>query len=283
MSSLNNHRPNTVATTIIRSSGSFWSLGWADLVRHREILYFLAWRDIKVRYKQTVLGVAWVIVQPLAVALAMAAFLGHIVHIQSTNLPYPVFAYSGMVLWQFFAQGLTESSHSTIKNEPLISRVYFPRLFIPLSSFLASSVDFLVSLVALILFLVYFHIAPSITIVLLPLFVLPAIISSLGVGLWLSALNVKFRDVRHTVGFLVQFWFFATPVANPVSAVPLRWRLLYELNPMVGALDGFRWALHSQGPFPARSVVLAVGVCSLLLVTGLYYFRRTEDNFADFI
>jgi lipopolysaccharide transport system permease protein len=271
------------ATTIIRSSDSAWTLGWADLERHRELLYFLTWRDIKVRYKQTALGIAWAILQPLAVALALAVFLGRMIHLPSDNLPYPVFVYAGMVLWQLFAQGLTESSNSIVNNERLISKVYFPRLLVPLSAILASLLDFVISLIVLVFFLVYFRIAPTGAVVLFPLFVLPVILSSLGAGLWLSALNVKFRDVRHTVNFLVQFWFFATPVAYPASSVPVSWRMLYELNPMVGALEGFRWALRGEGAFPARSVILAIITSTALLLTGVYYFRRTEDTFADFI
>jgi lipopolysaccharide transport system permease protein len=271
------------ATTIIKSSDSAWTLGWADLERHRELLYFLTWRDIKVRYKQTALGIAWAILQPLAVALALAVFLGRMIHLPSDNLPYPVFVYAGMVLWQLFAQGLTESSNSIVNNERLISKVYFPRLLVPLSAILASLLDFVISLIVLVLFLVYFRIAPTGAVVLFPLFVLPVILSSLGAGLWLSALNVKFRDVRHTVNFLVQFWFFATPVAYPASSVPVSWRMLYELNPMVGALEGFRWALRGEGAFPARSVILAIITGTALLLTGVYYFRRTEDTFADFI
>jgi len=271
------------ATTIIKSSDSAWTLGWADLERHRELLYFLTWRDIKVRYKQTALGIAWAILQPLAVALALAVFLGRMIHLPSDNLPYPVFVYAGMVLWQLFAQGLTESSNSIVNNERLISKVYFPRLLVPLSAILASLLDFVISLIVLVFFLVYFRIAPTGAVVLFPLFVLPVILSSLGAGLWLSALSVKFRDVRYTVSFLVQFWFFATPVAYPASSVPVSWRMLYELNPMVGALEGFRWALRGEGAFPARSVILAIITGTALLLTGVYYFRRTEDTFADFI
>jgi len=268
---------------MIESSDSSWTLGWPDLQRHRELLFFLTWRDIMVRYKQTVLGVAWAILQPLAVALGLAAFLGRIVHMPSDNLPYPVFAYAGMVLWQFFAQSLTGCSNSIVRNEQLISKVYFPRIFLPLSAVLASLLDFVISLLVLVLFLIYFRIAPTPVEVLVPLFMLPVVLSSLGVGLWLSALNVKFRDVHHTVNFLLQIWFFATPVAYPTISVPVRWRPWYELNPMVGALDGFRWALHSEGAFPVHSVLLAVFVSMALLISGLYYFRKSEDDFADFI
>lgn len=274
---------HVIAPTIIASSDSSWKLGWADLKWHRELLYFLTWRDIKVRYKQTVLGVAWAILQPLAIALSIAVFLGRIIHVPLGDLPYPVFAYAGMVLWQLFSQSVTEASNSIVANERLISKVYFPRIFVPLSAILASLLDFAISLLVLAVFLIYFHIVPGLSILLLPLFVLLAAMSSLGVGLWLSALNVKYRDVRYTINFLVQLWFLATPIAYPTSAVPGRWRLVYQLNPMVGAVDGFRWALSSGTPFPAHSVLAATLISIVLLMTGLRYFRRTEDTFADFI
>lgn len=278
-----NLQPRGLVKVTIRASDTAWSLHWNELWQHRELLYFLAWRDIKVRYKQTVLGVLWAILQPLCIALSLTLFLGRMVHLPSGDLPYPVFAYSGMVLWQFFAQALTESSNSTVANERLISKVYFPRLFVPLSAVLASLFDFAISLSILALFLVYFHVVPTASLALLPFFVLPAVFSSLGIGLWLSALNVKFRDVRYTVNFLVQFWFLASPIAYPTNVVPERWRFLYEMNPMVGAVDGFRWALRSMGAFPMQSVTIAVLTTVALLLTGLYYFRRTEDTFADFI
>lgn len=283
MISSDSQRASPVATTFIRSSNSSWSLGWADLKRHRELLYFLTWRDIKIRYKQTALGITWAILQPLAVALALTAFLGRVFHMTSDDLPYPVFAYAGMVLWQLFAQSLVATSNSIVRDVQLISKVYFPRLLVPLSAILASLLDFAVSLLVLIVFLVYFRIAPTAAVVLFPLFVLPVILSSLGAGLWLAALNVKYRDVHYTVNFFVQFWFFVTPVVYPVSSIPVRWRALYELNPMVGALQGFRWALRGNGIFPAQSFMLAILTSTALLLTGLYYFRRTEDTFADFI
>jgi lipopolysaccharide transport system permease protein len=283
MSAARNIQSAGLQTVTIRAADSPWSLDWDEIWRHRELLYFLTWRDIKVRYKQTVLGVIWAILQPLAIALTLAAFLGRVVHVPSDNLPYPVFVFAGMLLWQFFAQALNGCSNCITANEQLISKVYFPRLFMPISAILASLFDFVISLLMLVLFLIDFRIAPSPVSALLPLFVLPAIFASLGAGLWLSALSVKFRDVRHTVNFLVQFWFFATPIAYPTSSVPQRWRLLYELNPMVGAVDGFRWALRGVGAFPAQSVMLGVLAATVLLFTGFFYFHRTEDTFADFI
>jgi len=283
MSTAQSIQPAGLQKVTIRATDTAWNLHWNELWQHRELLYFLTWRDIKVRYKQTALGVTWAILQPLAIALALAAFLGRMVHVPPGALPYPVFAAAGLVLWQFFSQALTGASNSVVANQQIVSKVYFPRLFVPLSAVVASLIDFVISLLVLAVFLVYFRIVPSAVAVFLPLFVLPAIMSSLGAGLWFSALNVKFRDVHHIVSFLVQFWFLATPIAYPTSVVAERWRVLYELNPMVGAVDGFRWALRGLGAFPAQSVALSVLISVTLLITGLYFFRRIEDTFADFI
>ncbi|SPE32289.1 ABC-2 type transporter [Candidatus Sulfotelmatomonas gaucii] len=272
-----------LAKVTIRAADGSWSLHWGEIWQHRELLYFLTWRDIKVRYKQTVLGVTWAILQPLAIALSLTAFLGRVVHMPSGELPYPVFAYMGMVLWQLFAQSLTDSSNSILTNERLISKTYFPRILVPVSAVLASLFDFAISLLVLVLFLICFRIAPAASAALLLVFVLPATFSALGAGLWLSALNVKYRDVRYTVNFLTQFWFLATPIAYPIGVVSERWRPLYELNPMVGAVEGFRWALRGHGAFPAKAVAFSTVTAAVLLLTGLYYFRRTEDTFADFI
>jgi lipopolysaccharide transport system permease protein len=284
MSSPSNLRHASVAaSTIIKGTDSSFDLGWADLLRRRDLLYFLIWRDIKVRYKQTLLGVAWAILQPLLIAMSLTLFLARVVKVPTGGLPYPVFAYSGMVIWQFLAQSVTEASNSLVANERLISKVYFPRLVIPLSSVLASLMDLAVSLVVLTVFLIYFRIAPKLSLAVLPLMIALAGAVASGAGFWLSALNVKYRDVRYTVGFLVQFWFFVTPIAYPSSVVPDRWRLWYEMNPMVGAVEGFQWALRGTGNFPARPVILSAVVAAALFFSGLYYFRRTEDTFADFI
>jgi lipopolysaccharide transport system permease protein len=277
------NQPASLQKVIIRATDTAWNFQWKELWQHRELLYFLTWRDIKVRYKQTVLGVTWAILPPLAIALALAVFLGRLIHLPSDNLPYPVFVYGGMVLWQLFAQSLNESSNSIVRNQQLVSKVYFPRLLAPLSSIAASLLDFAISLPVLVIFLVHFGVTPTAAVVLIPLFVMPVVLSSLGAGLWLSALNVKFRDVHHVINFLVQLWFFASPVVYPISSVPVRWRLLYQLNPMVGALQGFRWALRGEGAFPALSVMLSILGSMALLLTGIYYFHRTEDTFADFI
>jgi lipopolysaccharide transport system permease protein len=277
------HHTGASATVMIRSAKSSWSLHPRELWQHRELLYFLTWRDIKVRYKQTVLGMAWAVIQPLAIALTLSLFLGHLVKVPSEGLPYPLFAYSAMVVWQLFANAFTESSNSLLANERLISKVYFPRLIVPLSAVLASLLDFAISLFILILFLIYYRIAPTATIAILPLVVLLVVLIALGVGLWLAALNVKYRDVRYTIGFLVQFWFLATPIAYPTSVVPDRWRVWYGLNPMVGAVEGFRWALRGTGVPPIHLLAVSTCVAATILMSGLYYFRKTEDTFADFI
>lgn len=276
-------RAGMAATTIIRGVDSSFDLGWADLARHRDLLYFLTWRDIKVRYKQTALGVAWAILQPLLIALSLTVFLSRFVKASPASLPYPVFAYSGMVLWQFLAQSVSEASNSLVANERLISKVYFPRLVIPLSAVLASLMDLALSMIVLMGFLLYFRIALTPSLLALPFMIGLAGAVASGAGFWLSALNVRYRDVRYTLGFVVQFWFFATPIAYPISVVPERWRLWYEMNPMVGAVAGFQWALSGTGSFPARPVLLSAAVAAALFLAGLYYFRRTEDTFADFI
>lgn len=276
-------RAPSAGTVIIRGGESSWSLQPRDLWQYRELLHFLTWRDIKVRYKQTVLGMAWAVIQPLAIALTLSLFLGRLVKVPSEGLPYPVFAYSAMVAWQLFANALTGSSNSLLTNERLITKVYFPRLIAPLSAVLASLLDFAISLIVLVLFLIYYRIVPTATIAMLPFMALLAVLIALGVGLWLAALNVKYRDVRYTLGFLVQFWFLATPIAYPTSVVPERWRVWYGLNPMVGVVEGFRWTLRGTGAAPVRLLAVSASVAVTILIGGIYYFRRTEDTFADFI
>ncbi len=269
--------------TVISGSDSSWRLPLRELWQYRGLLYFLTWRDIKVRYKQTVIGLAWAIIQPLLLALSLVFFLGRWAKIPSAGMPYPVFVYSAMVLWQLFASALTEASNSLVSNERLVSKVYFPRLVVPLSAVLASLVDFVVALVVLVPFLAYYRIVPTAAVLRLPLFVFLAAFSALGAGMWLSALNVRYRDVRYTVGFLVQLGFFLTPVVYPSSVVPPSWRMWYAVNPMVGAVDGFRWSLLGAGEAPGRLLVVSAAAATVIFASGLYYFHRMEDSFADVI
>src|SRR6266545_533711 len=263
------------------------SKGWVplklnELWEYRELLYFLVWRDIKVRYKQTALGAAWAVIQPFMTMVAFSLFFGQLGKIPSDGLPYPIFSYVALLPWTFFAYGLANSSNSLVGSANLISKFSFPRLVIPISSVLGGVVDFENTFVVLLGMMAYYHVWPTAAIALLPLFLLLALITALGVGLWLSALNVEYRDVRYTIPFLTQFWLFATPVAYPSSLLGEPWRTLYGLNPMVGIIESFRWALLGStppGPMLAASFVMAV----VVLVSGAFYFRRMERSFADVV
>jgi lipopolysaccharide transport system permease protein len=262
--------------------------GWAslelrELWEYRELLYFLTWRDIKVRYKQTALGAAWAVIQPLFMMLVFSLFFGRLAKVPSDGIPYPVFTFCALLPWQLFAHSLTESSNSLVGNQNLITKVYFPRLVIPIAAVLGGLVDFCIAFVILLLLMAWFGLVPTLAVVALPGFILLAILTALGVGLWLSALNVQYRDVRYTIGFLTQFWLFATPVAYPSSLIPAQWRWLYGLNPMAGVVEGFRWALLGKTQGPGWLLLVSVLVVIILLVSGLYYFRRMEQTFADVV
>ena len=258
------------------------SIGFRELWDYRELLYFLTLRDIKVRYKQTALGAAWAVIQPVFMMVVFSLFFGRLAGIKSDGIPYPIFTFCALLPWQLFAHALTESSNSLVANERLITKVYFPRLVVPMAAVLGGLVDFAVAFVILLGMMFYYGIVPTWAIVTLPGFILLAIMTALGVGLWLSALNVQYRDVRYTINFLIQFWLFATPVAYPSSIVPARWRALYGLNPMAGVVEGFRWALLGNKP-PGAMLAVSVAVVIVILVGGLYYFRRMEQQFADVV
>jgi len=255
----------------------------SELWQYRELLYFLVWRDIKVRYKQTALGAAWAVMQPLFMMVVFSLFFGRLAKVPSDGIPYPVFTFCALIPWQLFANALTESSNSLIGNQNLITKVYFARLVIPIAAVLSGLLDFLIAFTILLGMMLYYGIVPGWPIVALPAFILLAILTALAVGLWLSALNVQFRDVRYTMNFLVQFWLFATPVAYPSSIVPEQWRALYGINPMVGVVEGFRWALLGKSQPPGAMLWVSVLVVSALLIGGLYYFRRMEQEFADIV
>jgi lipopolysaccharide transport system permease protein len=264
------------------------SAGWVSLKLHelweyRELLYFLVWRDIKVRYKQTVLGVAWAIIQPFFTMVVFSVFFGRLAKIPSDGVPYPVFSYAALVPWTFFAQGLTHASNSLVGSANLIKKIYFPRLAVPISSVTAGIVDFVLAFTVLLGMMLYYDIVPTINVLWLPALLLLALLTSLGVGLWLSAMNVKFRDVRHVVPFLTQFWLFATPIAYPSSLLPEPWRTLYGLNPMAGVVEGFRWALLGTNTAPGPIIIVSVLVTLALLLGGAFYFRRLERTFADIV
>jgi lipopolysaccharide transport system permease protein len=268
---------------VIEPSRGWFSLHLNELWQYRELLYFLAWRDIKVRYKQTVLGAAWAIIQPFFTMVVFTLFFGKLAKIPSEGVPYPIFSYAGLLPWTFFAQAMNQSSDSLVGNAHLITKVYFPRLAVPLSATLAPFVDFCIAFMVLIGMMFYYQIFPTGTLVWLPAFLLLAFATSLGAGLWLSALNVQYRDVRYTVPFLTQIWLFATPVIYPSSAVHGPWRIILGLNPMTGVVEGFRWALLGIGAAPGGMIYTSMGVTLLLIITGAIYFKRMEKTFADIV
>jgi len=264
------------------------SQGWVSLRLHevweyRELLYFLTWRDIKVRYKQTVLGAAWAIIQPFFTMIVFSLFFGRLAKIPSDGIPYPIFAYAALVPWTFFASGLTQSSNSLVGNGNLIKKVYFPRLVVPTSSVISGGVDFVLAFIVLLGMMFFYGIVPTGNVVWLPFLLILAFVTALGVGLWLSAMNVQFRDVRHMIPFLTQFWLFATPIAYPSSLLSEPWRTLSGVNPMVGVVEGFRWALLGTETAPGPVIVVSSLVALFTLVSGAYYFRRMEKTFADVV
>ena len=268
---------------VVKPSRGWISLKLGDLWRYRELIYFLTWRDIKVRYKQTVLGGAWAIIQPFFTMVVFSLFFGKLAKVPSDGLPYPIFAYAALVPWTFFANGLSQSSNSLVGSANLIKKVYFPRLVVPISSVISGVFDFILAFVVLLGMMLYYGIFPTVNIVWLPLLLLLTLTTSLAVGLWLSALNVQFRDVRYTVPFLTQFWLFATPIAYPSSLLSQPWRTLYGINPMVGVVEGFRWALLGTDTAPGPIIMVSSLVALALLVGGAFYFKRLEKSFADVI
>lgn len=264
------------------------SVGWVslklgELLKYRELIYFLIWRDIKVRYKQTALGVAWAIIQPLFTMMVFSLFFGRLAKIPSDGIPYPIFSYAALVPWTFFSNGLSLASNSLVGNANLIKKVYFPRLAIPIATVLAGVVDFILAFIVLIGMMAYFGFVPTINVLWLPLLLLLALITSLGVSLWFSAMNVEFRDVRYIMPFLTQFWLFSTPIAYPSSLLSEPWRTLYGLNPMVGVVEGFRWALLGTKTAPGTIVFVSALAALALLISGALYFRRMEKTFADVV
>ncbi|MFX0198629.1 MAG: ABC transporter permease [Candidatus Hodarchaeota archaeon] len=262
------------------------SRGWVlpqmrDVWAYRELLYFLVWRDLKVRYKQTVLGALWAVIKPFSMMVIFSIFFGNFAKIPSEGIPYPIFAYAALLPWSYFAQSLNACSNSIVGNSHLITKVYFPRLIIPISSILSGLVDFAISFSVLLAMMFYYQIIPTLLSLLLPLLILMAMATALGAGLWLSALNVQYRDIRFTLSFLVQFWFFATPVVYPSRLVPERWRFIYSLNPMVGVVEGFRGVLLGKGQLDWPMVIVSIIVIASFVITGSYYFRRMEKGFAD--
>jgi lipopolysaccharide transport system permease protein len=267
--------------TVIVPSKGWISLDLGSVWAYRELLYFLTWREVKVRYKQTAIGAAWALIQPLLTMLVFSLFFGRLAKMPSDGIPYPVFALAGLVPWTFFANGLAQSSNSLVGNVNLITKVYFPRLAIPISAILSGLVDFAVAFSLLAAAMVFYGVGITWKVLLLPVLVLLAVTTALGVGLWLSALSVEYRDVRYVVPFLAQFWMFATPIAYPSSLLSEPWRTVYGLNPMVGVVEGFRWALLRSGRAPGLMFLVSAVASAIILLSGAFYFRRMEKTFAD--
>ena len=262
------------------------SKGWAwpkfrELWEYRELLFFFVWRDIKVRYKQTVLGAAWAIIQPFFTMVIFSLFFGRLAQVPSDGLPYPIFSYAALVPWTFFATALTQASNSLVVSANMVKKIYFPRLTLPIATVLAGIVDFVLAFLVLMGMMFFYSLTPTINILWLPLFLLLALITSLGISLWLSALNVQFRDVHYTIPFLTQAWLFITPIAYPSSLLSEPWRTLYGLNPMAGVVEGFRWALLGTDTAPGPMTIVSAAVALALFVGGSFYFRRMEQSFAD--
>ena len=272
-----------VPLTVIEPSKGWVSLRLPALWRARELLFFLIWRDVKVRYKQTLLGATWAILQPLLTMVVFSIFFGKLARMPSDGVPYPLFAYVALVPWTFFANGLTLSSNSLVANQTLLRKVYFPRLVIPVSAVAAGLIDFGIAFVVLLGLAARYGVPPTANLVWLPAFVLLALVTALGVGLWFAALNVLYRDIQYVVPFLVQVWLYATPIVYPTSLVPERWRTLYAINPMVGVVEGFRWALLGTSTAPGPMILVSAMAALATLLGGLFFFRRMEKSFSDVV
>lgn len=282
-STMNKNFPTDIPTFVIRPTKGWRFLDLRELWAYRELVYFLTWRDIKVRYKQTAIGVAWAVLQPLAMMVVFALFFGKLAKVPSEGIPYPLFAYAGLLPWQLFSRTISESTNSLVTDQRLITRVYFPRIIVPLATTLAAILDFMISGILLVVLMLIYGVTPGVVVFWLPFFILLMLITSLGVGFWLSALNVEYRDVMYTVPFLNQFWLFLTPVVYPSSLVPEKWRILYGLNPMTGVVEGFRWALLGVGKGPSPMLIVSILVSIFLFVSGIVWFRRRERTFVDAI
>lgn len=273
--------PLVPAVIRIEPPRSWLALPLAELWQFRELLFFFVWRDVKVRYKQTAIGVAWVVLQPLLTMLVFTLFFGRLAKLPSLGLPYPIFYFAALVPWTYFAAALQAATSVVVENQRVITKVYFPRLILPISSVISGLVDFSIGLIVLAVVAATYHFRPTLAALWLPVFLILAIATALGVGLWLSALNALYRDVKYVVPFLIQFWMFASPVAYPSTLVPERWRWLYGLNPMAGVIDGFRWAITGHGQPPGLLLAASSAAVAVILIAGFLFFNRMETSIAD--
>lgn len=272
-----------LSKTVIQPLSGWQSLELKELWHYRELLFFLGWRDVAVRYKQTLLGIGWAIIQPFLTMVVFSLFFGKLAAIPSDGIPYPIFAYAALVPWTFFANVISQSANSLVGSANLLKKIYFPRFVLPISCIFPGVVDFALAFVVLVGMMLYYGIAPTSNVIWLPLLLLLALITALGVGFWLSAMNVQFRDVRYVIPFLIQIWLFATPIAYPSSMLPEHLRVLYGMNPMVGVVEGFRWALLGTNTAPGPMIIMSACASLVLLLGGAYYFKRAERTFADVV
>ncbi|HOK57270.1 MAG TPA: ABC transporter permease [bacterium] len=268
---------------IIKPSSKWGKLNLKDIFEFRELLFFLVWKDIKVKYKQTIFGIGWAILQPLFMMIIFTLFFGKLAKIPSDNIPYPVFSYTGLIIWSYFSNSLLFATESIVKHQNVITKIYFPKILLPLSSIISHLLDFIISFFVLILFLLFYKINPSINLIYFPLFLLIAVITAFSVSLYLSALNVYYRDVRYIMNFLIQVWFFLSPIAYSSSIVPERYRFLYGLNPMVGVIEGFRWCLLGKEITSIKMMYFSIFIILILFIGGIYFFKNMEKSFADVI
>ncbi len=282
MTELTKHEPTTI---YIKPSKGFAALNLRDLWIYRELIYFMVWREVKVRYKQTMLGAAWAIIQPVLTMVVFTFLFGRVAKLPTDgNVPYPIFSYTALLPWGLFVNALNQASRSLTSNQNMVTKIYFPRLVLPLASILSGLVDFVIAFVILIGLMIYYKISPSFSALwVVPVFLLLTIVTALGVALWLSAINVQYRDVNYALPFMTQFWLFITPVAYSSKLISEKWQLVYSLNPMAGVVNGFRWALLGVGNGPDTGLWISVCVSLLLLISGLFYFRNMEKTFADTI
>ena len=274
------HSPSAIR---IEATAGWVPLKLRELLEYRELLYFFIWRDVKIRYKQTLMGVSWAVIQPLLTMLIFSLFLGRLAGVPSDGIPYPIFSFAALVPWTFFANSLGLASNSLVNSTDMIKKIYFPRLMMPTASVLAGGVDLALAFLVLLGMMAYYRLAPTITVMWVPFFMLLAVVTSLGVSLWLSALYVRYRDVRYAIPFLIQAWFFATPITYPGSLLPEPWHTFYALNPMVGVVEGLRWSLLGTHTAPGCTIAVSSFTATCLLVSGAFYFRRMERTFADVV
>jgi lipopolysaccharide transport system permease protein len=277
------HTPDESPVVRIEARRRWLALDLDELWAYRDLIYFFVWRDIKVRYKQTVIGAAWAILQPVLTMLVFSLFFGKLAKIPSQGLPYPIFYYSALLPWMYFATAMQGATNIVVENQRVITKIYFPRVVLPISSILSGLLDFAISFCVFLVLMAYYRRMPTSAVIWLPAFLLLAVLTALGVGLWLSALNALYRDVRYVVPFLVQFWLFASPVAYPSSLVPAKWRWLYGLNPMAGVIEGFRWALTGQGDPQGILIAASSGAVLLLVLSGMVYYHAMEGTIADVV